>query len=991
MSQADKFDRRVQEIGLRLFDAAAHYKRGLSKGALDARLMEWAMGDERLKTQLFRFVDVLPMLGGTDDIMRHLQEYLGDPDIHFPLLGSLGQVGLKAAMANGMAGAALVGTVKKQITGMAHNFIAGSNVHEAAEVVRHLREAGMAFTMDILGEVTVSEAEADVYQRQYLALIDGLAAEAVQWMPQPRTDIAAGQPIPPVNVSLKLSALTPRFEPADPAGTTATVLARLRPILRRAKAQGVFVNIDMEHYAVKDVTLRIIREVLLDEEFRHWPHLGLVLQAYLRESERDAHDLIAVLQQRKTPAAVRLVKGAYWDYETIIARQRHWPVPVFTHKPETDAHFERMIDVLLDHYPLVQPAIASHNVRSMAYAAARAEQRGLPADALEFQMLYGMGDQLKHAVASQGWRLRVYTPFGELIPGMAYLVRRLLENTANDSFLRQGFTEMVAPATLLRDPALQVRELPPAHAPAPASFRNLAERNYTIGEHRQLMAQALMRIRGEFGRAYPLLIGGQAVSTGREIASLNPAQPEMVVGRDASAGRDEAERAVAAAKAALPAWRATPAAQRSGILRKAADLLEADRDTLAALQVYEVGKNWREGDADVCETIDYLRYYAAEMERLTAPRRMDNIPGEVNAYSYEGKGTALIISPWNFPMAIFAGMTAAALVAGNTAVVKPASQSPIIAARFVEALQRAGLPAGVLNFVPGPGEEIGDYLVQHPDIHLIAFTGSRAVGTRINRLAAEVVLGQRHLKKVIAEMGGKNALIIDSDADLDEAVLGTVASAFGYQGQKCSACSRVIVLAPVYDAFVARLIEATRSLTIGPPEDPGNFMGPVVDARAQQNIQRYIEIGNAEATPALQVDVAHLGDGYYIGPTIFTDVPRTATIAREEIFGPVLAVLKAKDLDDALAIATDVDYALTGGVYSRLPSHIEKVRRAFRVGNLYLNRKITGAIVGRQPFGGFQLSGIGSKAGGPDYLLQFLDPRTITENTMRRGFAPEEE
>jgi len=478
------------------------------------------------------------------------------------------------------------------------------------------------------------------------------------------------------------------------------------------------------------------------------------------------------------------------------------------------------------------------------------------------------------------------------------------------------------------------------------------------------------------------------VSTAREIVSTNPARPTEVVGRLASAGREEAEQAVQAARNALPAWRAAPASERASVLRRAAALMEAERDDLAALEVFEVGKNWREADADVCESIDYLLYYSDEMERLAGPRRLGTLPGEANAYFYESKGVAIIIPPWNFPLAICTGMTAAALVTGNTAIVKPASQSPVIAAAFTDLLRRAGLPDGVVNFLPGPGAEVGEWLVTHPGVHLIAFTGSREVGCRINRLAADLAPGQRHLKKVIAEMGGKNAVIVDSDADLDEAVLGVVHSAFGYQGQKCSACSRAIVLAPVYERFIARLVEATRSLTIGPPEAPEHFMGPVIDEQARQKILRYIEIGTSEAALALPPDMAFPNEGYFVAPTIFTEVSPEAVIAHEEIFGPVLAVIRANDFEQALALALDVDYALTGGVYSRLPAHLEHARRAFRVGNLYLNRKITGAIVGRQPFGGFNLSGIGSKAGGPDYLLQFVNPRTVTENTLRRGFAP---
>ncbi len=979
-------EERIREVGLALFTAAARAPRGVSRHAVAMRLLEWAMRDERFKVQLFHFVDALPMLSGHEDLLDHLVEYLGADGVSFPLLESVGARGLRAAAANRIAGPALATMTRAQVAGMARSFIAGANAAEALAVIRRLRARGMTFTLDILGEVTVSEAEALAYQRQYLELLDALATAAHRWPAMPALDSAAGEDVPRLNLSLKLSALYSQFEPADPEGTAAVLRERLRPILDRAKAAGAFINIDMEHSAVKATTLRVARDLLLEDAYRDWPHLGLVLQAYVRDAEQDARDLLAVAVARGTPITIRLVKGAYWDSETILARQRGWPSPVYTRKHETDAAFERLTALLLDHAPLVRLAIASHNVRSIAAAIVAAEERGLPPDALEFQMLYGMGDQLKHAVTTRHHRLRVYTPCGALLPGMAYLVRRLLENTANTSFLRQGFTEKVAPAALLANPA----EVVSVTAPTPtAGFQNLPERNFALAADQRAMRAALARAAAGLGQSYPLVIGGRELETGREIVSVNPARPSEVIGRVASAGQAEAQQAVEAATAALPAWRARPAVERAALLRAAADAMTRARDDLAALQVYEVGKGWREADADVCETVDYLRYYAGEMERLAGLHPLAPLPGEANSYGYAPKGVALVLAPWNFPMAILAGMTAAALVTGNTVIVKPAPQAPICGAVVAEHLRRAGIPDGALNFLPGPAEEIGDFLVGHPGVHLIVFTGSRQVGCHIVRLAAEVAPGQRHLKKVIAEMGGKNAIIVDRDADLDEAVLGTVQSAFGYGGQKCSACSRVIVLDPLHDRFVERLVAAARSLRIGPPQEPGYALGPLIDERARAKALRYIALGTREATLAYQAEVAHLAEGYYVGPAIFTDVPPAAAIAREEIFGPVLAVLRARDLDDALALANDGEYALTGGLYSRHPGHIARVKRDFAVGNLYINRKITGAIVARQPFGGFRLSGTGTKAGGPDYLLHFMDPRTITEQTLRRGFAPE--
>jgi RHH-type proline utilization regulon transcriptional repressor/proline dehydrogenase/delta 1-pyrroline-5-carboxylate dehydrogenase len=580
---------------------------------------------------------------------------------------------------------------------------------------------------------------------------------------------------------------------------------------------------------------------------------------------------------------------------------------------------------------------------------------------------------------------------------MGYLVRRLLENTSNDSFLRQSFTEHVSEDELLKPPhpPAATPQVEPSPPPAPPSgrggaavFRNEPDLDFSRAEARRALADAIAAARRRMGGHYPVVIGGERVATAGEIASLNPARPGEVVGVAGCAGTAEADQAVAAARAAWPTWAATPAAARAGVLFRAAEILRERRVALAAWEVLEAGKPWREADADVAEAIDFCEYYGRAMLELGAPRILGEEPGEVNAYVYRPRGVAVVIAPWNFPLAILAGMTTAALAAGNTVIMKPAEQTPVVAALLHEILLEAGAPPGALHFLPGIGEDVGAHLVAHRDVDVIAFTGSRSVGLRIAQEAGVTREGQRGIKKVVLEMGGKNAIIVDDDADLDEAVRGVAASAFGYAGQKCSACSRAIAMAPIAEAFARRLVEAARSLAVGPAESPGTFVGPLIDAAARDRVQGAIAAGRQAARTALEVDVSGLGDGYFVGPAVFTDVPPQSALAQEEIFGPVLGVMAARDFDEALALANGTAYALTGGIYSRSPSRIERARRDFAVGNLYINRKITGARVGRQPFGGFRMSGIGSKAGGPDYLLQFLEPRTITENTMRRGFAP---
>jgi RHH-type proline utilization regulon transcriptional repressor/proline dehydrogenase/delta 1-pyrroline-5-carboxylate dehydrogenase len=506
------------------------------------------------------------------------------------------------------------------------------------------------------------------------------------------------------------------------------------------------------------------------------------------------------------------------------------------------------------------------------------------------------------------------------------------------------------------------------------------------------MRDALATVAGRLGEVVPVVIDGKRETLSRVVERLDPSDTSRVASRAHFATVEQAGRAVAAAQKAFAAWRDTSVKERADLLRAVANEFQRRRFEIAAWQVYEVGKPWREADGDLAEAIDFCRFYADEMERLAAPRRR-NVPGEWNELFYEPRGVAVVIAPWNFPLAILAGMTVAALVAGNTVVFKPSEQSTRVGYFLQEALEAAGVPDGVANFLPGEGEEIGPALVADPRVATYAFTGSRAVGLSIVEEAAKVRPGQREIKRVIAELGGKNAVVVDEDADLDEAVLGVLTSATGFAGQKCSAASRVLVIGSAYEPFCHRLAEAVSSIRIGPADDPATTLPPVVDADSQARIEKYVGIGQAEGKMLAHAPVPeHLrGKGYYVPATVFTDCPADGRLCQEEVFGPVLAVLKVKNLEEALSVADNTLYALTGGLYSRSPKNIETVRREFRVGNLYINRKITGALVDRQPFGGARMSGVGSKAGGPDYLLQFLIPRTITESVMRRGFAPAEE
>ncbi|MEM1349048.1 MAG: L-glutamate gamma-semialdehyde dehydrogenase, partial [Myxococcota bacterium] len=484
------------------------------------------------------------------------------------------------------------------------------------------------------------------------------------------------------------------------------------------------------------------------------------------------------------------------------------------------------------------------------------------------------------------------------------------------------------------------------------------------------------------------VVGGQALNTQSTLQSLDPSHTATVVGAVGVANVEQAERAIEVAAHAQTSWAATSPKQRAAYLSKAAQVMRERRDELAAWMCCEVGKTWREADGDVCEAIDFCEYYAREMEQLAKPQRLGRIPGELNLMFYRPRGVAAVIAPWNFPLAILCGMTMAAAVTGNTVIMKPAEQSSVIAAKLMEVVRAAGFPDGVISYLPGLGEEVGQHLVASPKVHVIAFTGSMSVGLHILREAGNTRPGQAEVKRVVCEMGGKNAIVVDADADLDEAIHGVVYSAFGFQGQKCSACSRVVVHERCYDEFKQRLVEATRSLVLGASWDPASAMGPVIDAEAKAKIEEYIAVGKQEHTTL--IECAAPEGGTYVGPVIFEDVSPQSRLAQEEIFGPVVALMKASSFEHALEIANGTPFALTGAVYSRSPHNIQAAYERFDVGNLYVNRGSTGALVYRQPFGGYAMSGVGSKAGGPDYLLQFMVPRVVTENTMRRGFAPED-
>ncbi|MBL0927653.1 MAG: bifunctional proline dehydrogenase/L-glutamate gamma-semialdehyde dehydrogenase [Phycisphaerales bacterium] len=979
---------RVRALGEEMLAKARAHKSGVfSRQFYSDALMEWSMKDPNFKVQMFRFVDAFPTLRTTESAYEHLTDYLGQPGVTVP--GAIAAALKVGSLAKGMA----VKTIGGQIEGMAGKFIAGRDAAGALPKLDALWRDGIAFSVDLLGEACVSEAEADAYLAKYLDLVENLPGMVAGWKASERLERDHLGVVPRVNVSIKISSLSARVDAIDTEGSVRGLMTRIVPVLEAARKRGVFVNFDMEQSSLKDLTIELFQRCCEAVAFEG----GLAMQAYLRSGDADAERMCAWAKRTGRAVTVRLVKGAYWDYETIHGEQMGWASKVWSVKRETDACFERMAERFLASTPRkageggVKLALGSHNVRSIAAALECLERQGLPRSAIELQMLHGMADQLKHAAAEMGLRIREYVPVGEMIPGMAYLVRRLLENTSNESWLKAGFMDHADPAALLASP----------HGPGPgkpdlasiaAERHGLSDAPAGVGDGRAFVNEPMR----DFSSRQTREAFAQAVRGATVPRVANDRTPE------------HASAAVGEAAAFFPEWRGTAAEERAGVLVRAAALMRQRRDGLAGVMIKEAGKTWREADADVCEAIDFCEFYAREAVGLFERRRLGRFIGELDEQWHQPRGVCAVVSPWNFPLAIACGMVTAALATGNTVVLKPAEQTPGIASILADVLFEAGLPRGALKFLPGVGETTGAALVRDPRVAVIAFTGSKAVGLDIIRAAGVTGEGQAHVKKVVCEMGGKNAIIVDESADLDEAVLGVRHSAFGFQGQKCSACSRVIVVdsgaggsdGGAMAHFVERLVESTRALVVGDPAEPGTDVGPVIDAEAKAKILGFIGRAGARGVlgPGLAGEVpAGLEERtgrHFVAPHVFAGVggagvPEDDELAREEIFGPVLAVMRAASFDEALRMANASAYKLTGGVFTRKPANIERAKREFRVGNLYINRGITGALVGRQPFGGFGMSGVGSKAGGREYLLQFVEPRASCENTLRRGFAPE--
>jgi RHH-type proline utilization regulon transcriptional repressor/proline dehydrogenase/delta 1-pyrroline-5-carboxylate dehydrogenase len=966
---------------------------------LPRSMMKIAMSNPELRTQLFRLVDVFPTLGSSTQTVSHLVEYLGDPH-RSPLLLARA-LRLVRHIPSGTAVASWL--TRRNLSSVATMFIAGENPAQIVTKVSEYASRGLSTTTDVLGEKTLAVEEADAYEAKVADLIGALVANPVTGIADALRADHLG-PLPFSSVSVKPTALSSKYSSLHAQQGINEVFARCMRLFTPVRDGELICYMDMEDHDVKDLTIDLIEALALEPSLLG-ANLGIVIQAYLRGADQDVERIAAISRARiekgGTPLFLRLVKGAYFDAELVKSDQETWDPVIFTEKAATDANYEHCIDTVFSHIDVLRPAFGSHNLRSISYAIARADSLGVARNAYEIQMLYGMADALAVGVKSVLPRVRLYLPMGDLIPGMSYLVRRLLENTSNESFLRQGFVESKA-----RDVAQLVAPPRPTGAGQPAQtaitedgYQHAPSQRFDAKEARRAFAAAIQAVdEGRAtsllapvetsGRTVPTVIAGRRIFREGGIASLNPAAPTRVVAVASESTTGDVAEAIAVARAAQRAWAETPVAERSEVLARAAQYLRERQREVAALEVVEAAKNWKEADADVTEAIDFLEFYRRAMVRLVADTSLLSPLGERNTRVVVPRGVVGVIAPWNFPLAIPLGMVSAALVAGNAVVLKPAEQTPLVAYCIIQAFEAAGLPSGVLNFVPGRGEVVGRAITESPEVDTIAFTGSYAVGTEILAASAVVRPGQRALKTVVCELGGKNPLIVDADADLDQVVPGAMYSAFGFAGQKCSAASRLIVHERHFDRVVERMEGALAALVVGDPRRPDADVGPVIDEESYQRLTSFI------ADPSRTGRVVRHGSipdapGYYVPPTLVIAPDAEDRVLHDELFGPVLAIQRATDLDHAIALANATDYALTAGIYSRSPSAIERAAGALVAGNVYINRGITGAVPGRQPFGGFGRSGLGSKAGGADYLLHFVNTKVVTENTLRQGFVPE--
>ncbi len=948
-------EKQILEKGLTLFkDIKSHKESIFDKQYWMGLIMEWVMKDPLFKINLFRFVDVLPSLKTKEQISSHIEEYLLKQDL--PLVIS---TALKAASSSSITASLAQSSIKNNIADMAKRFIIGDSISAAKKTLTKLHEQGFLFTIDLLGEAVLSEEEANSY---YLKLSEII------------TEVSS---LPNPNVSIKITSLSSKLKSLDPDYSVELLKARLWPLLRQAKNHNVFINFDMESYQSLEIINKLFTNLMFDQEFIDWPNLGIVVQAYLKRSQKDLENLVNLAKKRATPITVRLVKGAYWDYEVIKSRQTGIACPVFEEKAASDVNFESLTRILINNYQITRPAFGSHNIRSLSNAICYAQSKNLTPKDYEIQMLYGMADVEKKVFLKQGYNVRIYSPMGELLEGMSYLVRRLLENTSQMGFVKMAHHDQQNETILLAKPQLTIQE-----KVTNSDFKNAPFTDFCEEQERKNFITALQNFQNALPYKVPIVIDGQASYT-NDFAKFNPSCNQQQIAHISFANLEQAQKALTTCVNNQQKLVSIGLDERIKHLENLAEILHRDRVLLSAAMCLEVSKTFEQADAEIAEAIDFCNFYAQCAQKLKADN-LYSLSGESNWQYYKAKGPSLIIAPWNFPLAILCGMSIAAYVAGNSIIMKPAESSSLTGYLLYERMIRAGFLSSCVQFLPGVGEEIGQYLVTHKDIATICFTGSKNVGLEIINTA-----NKYNLKRIICEMGGKNAMIIDDDADLDEAVVACIKSAFEFSGQKCSALSRIILLESIADTFIKRFIQASKKLTICESSKPFCDMAAVIDKDAFERIKKVIEALKQDPSIKILYEGQYVENGFFIPPVIVQTSDKNHICMQEEFFAPIVAIYTVKDLDEAIDIANHTEFALTGGFFSRSPKNIAKVTATFAVGNLYINQKCTGANVKRQPFGGFKMSGLGAKAGGLDYLYNFVDITVVSENTMRKGFSPD--
>jgi RHH-type proline utilization regulon transcriptional repressor/proline dehydrogenase/delta 1-pyrroline-5-carboxylate dehydrogenase len=878
--------------------------------------------------------------------------------------------------------------VRWSVKFMAKRFIAGETIEKAEKSLKSLFETKRDVTLDQLGELVVSEKEADHYCNEVLKLIHGFKLHV------PKGELN-GAGIPRANVSIKVSALCSDFKPAAPEYTYKLVAPRLKKILLAAKEEDVYLNIDTEHYDYRDIVFYVYGRVLLETpELKDFKKTGVVLQAYLRDAYKHYVDIVELAKKRGVTIPIRIVKGAYWDAETIEADAHSFDAPEFLNKEETDLHFRQLVLKILEDYPHVQLTLASHNFADHAFAVTARDKFYPEHPPIEHQCLDMTYEALSTGIAKMGWAIRNYVPVGSLLVGMAYLVRRIMENSSQVGVLtimrshkkkgsivspRDVYLENKKNGVLVRDASA---------TDLTSHFFNISPLRVYLDEERGWMEKSIEEFAASgMGKDYPNAF--ELNGDWREVYSSS--NPDLLVGKIKLGNGDDVNRAVETAKNAYNAgtWAKSLPIQRASTLLTAANIMLDQRNDLSSLIVYEAGKAIPEAQADIDEAIDFLTFYAREEIRLC-----NENPKLVS------KGVVAVVSPWNFPIAIPCGMVSSPLVAGNTVVLKSASHTPLIAQKLVDIFHQAGVPKDVLIHVPGPGGVVGDTLVNHPDIAEVVFTGSKAVGMDLahkvgKRMMYNELFDIKFPAKAITEMGGKNAVIVTANAELDETVAGILYSAFGHAGQKCSAASRVIVDNVVKDRLIERLKEAILDIQVGVAFDFSTYINPLITKREKERMQASIkeavieanEFGGKVHVNRSEEDVP----GYCVGPSLI-EVPaaralNSQSFAARELFGPCIHIIGFDTLDEAIKIFNSTEYALTGGVFSQSQDDIDYVTAHMEVGNLYVNRTITGARVAIEPFGGFKLSGTGPKAGSTSYVESFH----LVKRNLQDGELPPDE